>query len=222
MHEERLYFQCGDLKLEGLFGEGKSSKGVVITHPHPLYGGDMYNNIVETITRAYRQAGYTTLRFNFRGVGASDGSYGKGVGEQKDVAAAISFLKDRGCEEIHLAGYSFGAWVLAEGLRLYQDAAHIVMVSPPAAFLEFSFVSPEPRIGLVITGSHDDVAPPLLVSSLVERWNPEAELKIVDGADHFYWGKEHHVSEAIEEYLTKKIGARSLNSVITRHECGKL
>ncbi len=221
MQEERLYFQCGDLKLEGLFEEAQSNKGVVITHPHPVYGGDMYNNIVEAITWAYHQKGYTTLRFNFRGVGASHGSYEEGVGEQEDVAAAIRFLKGRRCKEIHLAGYSFGAWVLAEGLSLYQDGTHIVMVSPPAAFLEFSPNRPEPRIGLVITGSHDEIAPPSLVRSLVEQWNPEAELKIVDGADHFYWGKEHQVSEAIEEYLTKKTGARSHKSVNRRHENGK-
>ncbi|RLB79771.1 MAG: alpha/beta hydrolase, partial [Deltaproteobacteria bacterium] len=179
MEEERLYFQCGDLRLEGLLGDADSSRGVVITHPHPLYGGDMHNNIVDAIRWAYHRNGYTTLRFNFRGVGTSHGSYDDGIGEQDDISAAINFLIGKGCREIHLAGYSFGAWVISKGLPRYEQVVQVVMVSPPAAFLEFSFNGPEPRIGLVITGSHDDIAPPSLAKKLLEQWNPDAELKIV-------------------------------------------
>jgi len=208
MQGERIYFQCGELRLEGILNRAEEQKGVVITHPHPLYGGDMHNNIVDSIAWAYQQRGFTTLRFNFRGVGASHGSYDEGVGEQEDVAAAINLLKSEGCDEIHLAGYSFGAWVIAQGLRQYEDCGYIVMVSPPTAFLDFSPNGPDPRIGLVITGSHDDIAPPSMVRELVKEWNPEARLEIVQGADHFYWGKEHLVSQAIEEYLSKKTGAR--------------
>ena len=209
MEEERHYFMCGDLKLEGLLGRGLTGRGAVITHPHPLYGGDMYNNIVNAITWAYHRKGYTTLRFNFRGVGVSQGSYDEGVGEQQDISAAIEFLKDNGCEEIDLAGYSFGAWVIARGLNNFRDVKRIVMVSPPAAFLEFNTDGADARIGLVITGSRDEIAPPSLVEKLVENWNPRARFKIVQGSDHFYWGKEHLVSQAIEEYLSEKTGARS-------------
>ena len=208
MEEERLYFQCGELTLEGLLGEANGNKGVVITHPHPLYGGDMYNNIVDAIRWAYHRKGYTTLRFNFRGVGASHGSYHDGIGEQDDIYAAIDVLIERGCKEIHLAGYSFGAWVISKGLGLYNKAQQIVMVSPPVALLEFSLDGPEPRIGLVITGSHDEIAPESLVKELVNQWNPGAGLKVINGADHFYWGRENEVSEAIEEYLEKKMGER--------------
>ena len=203
MEEERRYFMCGDLRLEGLIGRGSTAKGVVITHPHPLYGGDMYNNIVNAIRWAYHRKGYTTLRFNFRGVGMSEGSYDEGVGEQEDISAAIEFLRDNGCEEIDLAGYSFGAWVIACGLENYKDVKRIVMVSPPAAFLHFDTDGVDPRIGLVITGSGDDIAPPSLVEKLVENWNPQAQFRIVHGSDHFYWGNEHEVTEAIEEYLEK-------------------
>ncbi len=205
MQEERQYFMCGEYRLEGLLGQGSSGKGAIITHPHPLYGGDMYNNIVNAIRWAYHRKGYTTLRFNFRGVGMSQGSYGEGVGEQEDILAAIEFLRGSGCEEIDLAGYSFGAWVIACGLENYKDVKRIVMVSPPAAFLQFDMDGVDPRIGLVITGSRDDIAPPSLVEKLVENWNPQAQFKIVQGSDHFYWGNEHAVTEAIEEYLEKVI-----------------
>jgi len=204
MQGERIYFQCGELRLEGILNRAEGHKGAIITHPHPLYGGDMNNNVVDSIAWAYQQNKFTTLRFNFRGVGASHGSYDEGIGEQEDVAAAIDLLKREGCTEIHLAGYSFGAWIIAQGLRRCEDCRDIVMVSPPAAFLDFHPNGPDPRIGLVITGSHDDIAPPSMVRELAKEWNPEARLEIVQGADHFYWGKEHMVSQAIEEYLSRK------------------
>lgn len=206
MEEKPLYFQCGDLSLEGLLGGANGNRGVVIAHPHPLYGGDMHNNVVNAIRKAYHRKGYTTLRFNFRGVGASHGSYDDGIGEQDDIEAAIDLLRRRGCKEIDLAGYSFGAWVIYKGLQRYKAARSIVMVSPPAAFLDFSPDGPEPRIGLVIIGSHDEIAPDSLVRELVNQWNPGADLKIIKGAEHFFWGREHEISEAIEQYLEKKVG----------------
>ena len=108
--EEKISFLSDGYEIEGLLEKSSLQKGVVITHPHPLYGGDMHNNVVVAMARVYRQKGYTTLRFNFRGVGNSQGSYGDGVGEQEDVRAAISYLAGLSTLKIDLAGYSFGAW----------------------------------------------------------------------------------------------------------------
>lgn len=94
--EEKVCFRSGDFELEGLFESGHTARGVVITHPHPLYGGDMHNPVVETIRRAYRMKGVATLRFNFRGTGESEGQHDNGVGEQDDVLAALSFLMESG------------------------------------------------------------------------------------------------------------------------------
>jgi uncharacterized protein len=113
MTERRIQFQAGPYLLEGLFSRGRTGKGAVITHPHPLYGGDMANYVVEAAVRVLQNSGLATLRFNFRGVGASHGRYENGLGEREDVRAALAWLRDQGVSRTHLYGYSFGAWVNA-------------------------------------------------------------------------------------------------------------
>ena len=181
-----ITFRSRDFHIEGMIEVGSSQKGVVVTHPHPLYGGDMYNTVVESICRAYKANGYTTLRFNFRGVGASEGQFDNGVGEQKDVIAAMSHLKNEGITQIDLAGYSFGAWVNAQGGC--NDLENMVMVSPPVAFIDFNAISILPCLKLVITGSRDDIAPPDHVKRMLPIWNPSAQFEQIEGADHFYSG----------------------------------
>lgn len=189
MSEQRIEFSSDNgITLEGLLSEGTTERsGVVITHPHPLYGGDMTNIVVETIQKAYREKGHSTLRFNFRGVGRSSGSYDDGNGEQKDVVAAFNFLKASGLKEIDLAGYSFGSWVMAQMLKKVA-ADSVIMVSPPAAMMRFESTDPIPNLKLVVTGSRDEFAPPELVEELVKAWNPAADFSVINGADHFFFG----------------------------------
>ena len=113
MKEERVYFGKGQMLLEGLFAAAGDTRGAIISHPHSLMGGDMWNPVMESVTQALFDAGISTLRFNFRGVGGSAGSFDEGRGEQEDVLSALAFLEDRGRKEILPAGYSFGAWVIA-------------------------------------------------------------------------------------------------------------
>jgi alpha/beta superfamily hydrolase len=127
--EEKISVESGRYRLEGYWQAGAANKGAVITHPHPLYGGSMSNPVVETIQNAYQQNGYATLRFNFRGVGGSQGSYDNGAGEKDDVYAAVATLKSGGTTAIDLAGYSFGAWVNAAIVA--DSRTPIEMTSPP-------------------------------------------------------------------------------------------
>ena len=186
---EKIKFLSENYEIEGLFNKRDKNKGVVITHPHPLYGGDMYNLVVETIVHVYNIKGYSTLKFNFRGVGKSRGQYDNGVGEQKDVLAALSFLADMGMERIDLAGYSFGAWVNAH-VAILEDifVEDMVMVSPPVGFMDFHAISAMNVLKFVITGSRDDIAPVDAVKKMLPIWNPDARFEIIDGADHFYGG----------------------------------
>ena len=186
--EEKIIFLSEDYKIEGLLDKQSEDNGVVITHPHPLYGGDMNNFIVDLITRAYLEKGYTTIRFNFRGVGKSKGSYDNGTGEQEDVRAALSTLKQMGIKNIDLAGYSFGAWVNALAVSKGNFVENMVMVSPPVEFVDFSPVNSIPCLKLVVTGSIDDIAPADRIKTLYPAWNPKAHLEIINGADHFYSG----------------------------------
>ena len=191
-------------EIEGCLEKSSLQRGVVITHPHPLYGGDMHNNVVAAIARVYRQKGYTALRFNFRGVGNSQGSYGDGVGEQEDVRAAVSYLADLGIGQIDLAGYSFGAWVNALAVRDESPLANMIMVSPPVAFIDFGSISGLGSLRLIVTGSRDDIAPPDRIKKSYAAWNAAARFEVISGADHFYAGYLDKLEAILATYLEDK------------------
>jgi len=184
---EKITFASAAGQLEGLLDAGKRRKGAVITHPHPLYGGDMYNPVVEAIETAYRKAGFSTLRFNFRGTGNSAGIHDNGIGEREDVAAAVACLKNEGVKSIHLSGYSFGAWVNAMALQNGLAVDGMTMVAPPVAFIDFADGIRLPGLTKVVAGSRDEFAPPGLIRPLLAHWNRDAEMDIIDGADHFFF-----------------------------------
>lgn len=198
--EEDITFASDGLQLQGLLHRS-GKKGIVITHPHPLYGGDMANSVVAVITHTYQDLGFTTLRFNFRGVGNSQGVYDEGRGEKLDTCNAIAYLQQIGINEVHLAGYSFGAWVNAQISKPDADFKNMVMVSPPLAFIDFGTVGHLSELKLVITGSRDEIAPDQMIKSKLLSWNPDAQLEIIRGADHFYFG----FMDELKSVLTSKI-----------------
>jgi alpha/beta superfamily hydrolase len=195
--EEKITIRSERYRLEGLCRQGNSEKGVVITHPHPLYGGDMYNSVVAAMMQVYQKHAYTTLRFNFRGAGNSQGSYADGRGEQEDVRAALAHLESCGLQHLTLAGYSFGAWVNAH-LNCQADGIEaMVMVSPPVAFVDFDAIAGMDCLHLIVTGSRDEIAPTATINQLLPKWNPEARFEIIEGADHFYGGYLERLKEIL-------------------------
>lgn len=185
MVQTDISFACGGLRLEGMLERASGTRGVVVTHPHPLYGGDMDNPVVLAVCRAYRRKGFSTLRFNFRGVGGSGGRHDQGVGERADARAAGSAMADLGLTEIDLAGYSFGSWVNANAGAGFS---RMVMVSPPLAFIDFGPPAALPNLHLIVTGGRDEIAPPGLIERARRAWNPAAAFEVIPGADHFYSG----------------------------------
>ncbi len=161
----------------------------------------MHNNVVKGIVRAYREKGYSTLRFNFRGVERSEGDHANGVGEQEDVRSALKVLADLGIESVDLAGYSFGAWVNAMGLGTFKGVDRMIMVSPPVGLLDFGALASNHKVRLVIGGSLDDIAPVKAIEENLPTWNPKATLHIIDGADHLYQGKINDIKAIIDEFL---------------------
>jgi alpha/beta superfamily hydrolase len=206
MQEEKIRFPSGQLELEGLVHGGQAEKGVVVTHPHPLYGGDMFSPVVEAVVSAYQRCGFATLRFNFRGTGNSSGAHDRGVGERSDVAAAIDWLMGQGPALIHLSGYSFGAWVNAMAAQDRLPVQRMTMVAPPVAFIDFADGIRLPTLAAVVAGSHDEFAPPGLIRPLMAQWNPEARLEVIEGADHFFFGD-------LGEVTRRLVGVIDLNAV---------
>ncbi|RPH51859.1 MAG: alpha/beta hydrolase [Desulfobacteraceae bacterium] len=199
--EKLISLNSGPIIIEGLLERVPGYRGVVLTHPHPLYGGNMFNPVVKAISNSYRNIGYSTLRINFRGVGESGGKYENGIGEQEDVLSAVSYMNDLGIKKIDLAGYSFGTFVNTGVVKHCHAVQKMIMVSPPVAFMEFGFLSPLTCLKLIITGSRDEIAPAASVKNNLLQWNPEAALEVIEGADHFYTGYLKKLEEILSQHI---------------------
>ena len=173
----------------------------IVCHPHSLHGGTMDNKVVYTVTRALQTAGVATLRFNFRGVGASHGTYDEGMGETQDAAAMADFGAARWPQRrLVLAGFSFGAFV-ALRLALARDTAHLISVSPPVGRFDFSKLHAPACPWLVVQGDADDVVDSSAVIDWVERQNPKPELLVVPGVGHLFHGHLAELRDAVIEAL---------------------
>jgi uncharacterized protein len=199
--EQKIRFETDDgIRLEGLLREGNNGRGVVIAHPHPLYGGDMHNTIVGILQDTFQEKGYSTLRFNFRGTGASSGSFDDGNGEQQDVKAALEMLRSTNASPVDLAGYSFGAWVIARAVAETGIACHrVCMVAPPVGMLSFPPDLTLPDLSFAVTGSKDPFAPPETLAQQVRLWSPAARLEVIRGADHFFLGFENVLKDVLKK-----------------------
>lgn len=161
----------------------------------------MDNGVVDSIVRVYRSRGYSTLRFNFRGVGMSQGRYDDGRGEREDVRSALQFLAAYGKSRIDLTGYSFGAWVNLLAMPTPSPPDRLLLVSPPVALLDFNATAFLEPLKLVVVGSHDQFAPPQRIRALLPTWNPDARLEVIAGADHFYWGYTGELETVLGGFL---------------------
>jgi alpha/beta superfamily hydrolase len=202
--EEHITFPVGDIVLEGLFWTPTHvpSVGVVVCHPHPLYGGNMHNNVVTALTEAFQQAGMVTLRFNFRGVGRSSGKHGEGKAELDDVQAAVTYLLSRqSVATVAVAGYSFGAMVGLQAGASEARVHRLIGVALPVARRDASFLRTAAKPTLIIRGDQDDISPLATLQPLVAELPQPKRLVTIPGADHFFWGQEHQVAQAAAAFL---------------------
>jgi alpha/beta superfamily hydrolase len=205
MDEIQVSFRSGDLTLEGLLANpGGGAPAAVVCHPHPTYGGSMYNNVVESMLAAMWQVGYATLRFNFRGVGASEGEHEGGPGEVEDALAAMSFLLAQPGvrkEDAAMTGYSFGAMVALSAGYERSAIAQIVAVALPLAMADARVPEGASKPVLLISGDRDSYSPVAGLQALASRIGGSARLEIIAGADHFFGGREAELSRAIADAL---------------------
>lgn len=159
----------------------------VVCHPHPQHGGTMDNKVVQTLARAFVQLGYTAVRFNFRGVGASQGVWAEGPGEIDDALAVVGAFRAAG-QPLLLAGFSFGAYVASHAAtRLAADGAaaeRLVLIAPAASRFAMAQVPPDT---LVVHGESDDVVP---LAAVFDWARPQSlPVTVVPGAGHFFHGQ---------------------------------
>ena len=209
MKKTRVSFSSGGLFLEGILAipEGTGPfPAVIVCHPHPLYGGSMDNNVVYSLSDTLTQASLASFRFNFRGVGGSQGEFGQGIGEQEDVEAAISFIttvKEVDAKRIGLAGYSAGAgFALPVGFNDARIKA-LAAVSPPLPMFDFDFLKSCPKPKLLISGSRDNLIPTDQFLEFCQNLPEPKECESIEGADHFWWGYESSLAAKVTAFFTK-------------------
>lgn len=208
MKLERITFPSRDgLNLEGLiyhFGDAEKRPAVVVCHPHPLYGGSMRSSLVATIARTLADRGFIVLRFNFRGVGKSEGRHEGGYGEQQDVAGAVDALlarDDVDPQRVYLAGWSFGARVGLAHTAQDERLAGFAVVGLPTASLDDRFLAGDTRPKLFLAGEHDTISQPERLQGWAERLAGPVRVMVLEDTDHFLAGRAQEGAERIAEFF---------------------
>jgi len=209
MKETRVNFQSGELALEGVLAipEGAGSfPAVIVCHPHPLYGGNMDNNVVCSLAETLTQASFVYFKFNFRGVGGSQGEFGQGTGEQEDVEAAISFMstvKAVDSKRIGLAGYSAGAgFALPIGSSDGRIKA-LAAVSPPLNEFNFDFLKDCLKPKLLVSGSRDNSTAADEFLQFCQSLAEPKQCEIIEGADHSWWEYESRLAAKVTAFFVR-------------------
>ena len=200
-------------RLEGRFHPSKQRGApiAIILHPHPQFGGTMNNQIVYNMYYAFAERGFSVLRFNFRGVGRSQGGFDHGSGELSDAAAALDWAQSinpeaRAC---WIAGVSFGAWIGMQLLMRRPEIEGFISIAPPANRFDFTFLAPCPSSGLFVHGDQDRVAPLKEVMSLIEKLKTQKgitiEHAIIKGANHFFENSVDDLIAEVSAYLDRRL-----------------
>ncbi len=208
-----VIFNGPDGRLEGRYHQSKKPDApiAIVLHPHPLHGGNMNNRVVFIMFNNFVERGFSVLRFNFRGVGRSQGAFDNGVGELSDAAYAFDWMQQFNSNSpfCWIGGYSFGALISMQLMMRRPEIEGFVSISPPAGTEDFSFLAPCPSSGLIIHGDKDTHVPLDAVKKLAQKLdgqkNISINLSIVKGADHFYKDNMDNLSKEVASYLDNSL-----------------
>lgn len=200
-------------KLEGKYfqQESRTAPVAIVLQPHPLHGGTMNNKVVYNTFHTFVNNGFSVLRFNFRGVGKSSGTFDHGTGEMTDAAAALDWIQSQNPESSHywLSGFSFGSWVALQLLMRRPEISAFIAISPPATSYDFNFLSPCPTQGVIIQGTADTVVKEHDVYALYEKIDKQRNSNIeyipIDKADHFYTNHMDEFISALDGYIKPRM-----------------
>jgi alpha/beta superfamily hydrolase len=208
-----VIFAGPDGRLEGRFTHNKKKGAPIamILHPLPQLGGNMNNAITYDLYHEFVARDFSVLRFNFRGVGRSQGQFDSGIGELSDAASALDWLQSLcpDARQCWIAGYSFGAWIGMQLLMRRPEISGFISIAPPANLYDFSFLAPCPASGLIVHGSADRVVPKEDVDKLVERLHAqkgiEITYKVLAQANHFFEKDMDALKSEVNAYLDRRI-----------------
>jgi alpha/beta superfamily hydrolase len=204
-------------RLEGRY-QAPKKKGAPIAsvlRPHPQCGGTMNNQIVYNLFYTFANRGFAALRFNFRGVGRSQGAFDHGSGELSDAAAALDWVQSVNPEakSCWIAGVSFGSWIGMQLLMRRPEIEGFISIAAMANRYDFTFLAPCPSSGLFVHGSEDRVAPAREVIPVIEKVKTQKgviiEHQMVEGANHFFDGRVDELTQTVDTYLDKRLGAKT-------------
>ena len=211
-----VIFNGPEGRLEGRYSHGKTENApialVLHPHPHPQHGGTMNNKIVYNLYHSFVNRGFSTLRFNFRGVGRSQGGYDDGQGELSDAASALDWLQtlNPNASDCWIGGFSFGAWIAMQLLMRRPEISGFVSIAPPANMFDFSFLAPCPSSGLILHGDNDEVVPEAAVAKLAQKLKTQKNIvvdyDVIGGAGHFFTEQFDDLNERVGTYLDGRLG----------------
>jgi alpha/beta superfamily hydrolase len=209
-------------RIEGRYhpARQKNAPIAIVLHPHPQFGGTMNHPIIYQLYYAFVHRGFSALRFNFRGVGRSQGSFDHGTGELSDAAAALDWAQTINPEakSCWIAGFSFGAWIGMQLLMRRPEISGFISVSPPANMYDFGFLAPCPSSGLVLQGDSDDIVPQESVGKLVQKLSHQRDIqidyRIVEGANHFFHDRIDQMAAEVDDYLATVMRPRRAKAAV--------
>ena len=208
-----IIFNGPEGRLEGRFTQNKEPGAPIalILHPLPQLGGNMNNPVAYQLYHQFANRGFSVLRFNFRGVGRSQGEFDEGICELSDAAAALDWLQSLSADarQCWVAGYSFGAWIGMQLLMRRPEISGFVSVAPPADRHDFTFLAPCPASGLIVHGDADRIVPKDDIEKLVERLQAQRGITIdyenMKGANHFFENDLEPLDNTVGIYLDRRI-----------------
>ena len=209
INHEHIFFKSGGITLEGVLSYPQNISpcpGVVICHPHPLYGGDMNNNVVVGIKGALEAEGFVILRFNFRGVTLSEGKYNEGKGEVDDVTSAVNFLSSHAKVDrdlLFLVGYSFGAWVGLRAALTINALRAVAGIAPPCGVYDFDFLHDSGLPILLVGGDQDTFCNKKGLEIVFNKIFSSKKKVILSQSDHFFSGREGEVGEEVKIFFSR-------------------
>ncbi|MEM6650364.1 MAG: alpha/beta hydrolase [Pseudomonadota bacterium] len=208
-----IIFPGPEGRLEGRYQRGKEENAPIamILHPHPQFGGTMNDKLTYEMYHMFARRGFATMRFNFRGVGKSEGEYDMGHGELSDAATALDYLQSMNpaAPFAWVAGFSFGAYVGMQLLMRRPEIVGFISVSAAANLFDFSFLAPCPSSGIVIHGTGDKICPPELTKDVMSKTRTQKGRRIgfetIEGADHFFSNHEKELMTMASGYLDQRL-----------------